>query len=996
MKNVSIAFYRNFSLLMVALFVLGCGGGSGGKTEIVEERAPTYINLSPTSTQVLTTNHPTFKFERNINNTSSAILCSASTADLHDVKLKVIQIDNQTSNATVALEQILQVPNECRFEIEFPALTLEENQAYAWRVSDPDITEDASTVWNSFIYSIQSMGLEDSNPHECENNMVQDWTFVEEKTPWKTAPVPQFSANLPATVLANGDEDSGAGQLQTPYEIVFQNIAFPVEQGKYYQLKFSLKHQGKSDFQIKALAFNGMLDSLQPDSNTSIIGFTGTMTDQNAWVKVTLPAWRANGNFDNLALALVNDENQTVSALIDRVCLVEVNASGCGATLDNPGELPDGFDLNNSDPIVTNLEYLAGTVSDLYPDYNTSTANWFEDVNDSALECSSIGGELTEEEEQEIDMELLDPEMDAALQELNSSTTTMLNNINHDDSNESNITLLSLEPIQNTLNPDKCTDRIIDPTKPFGGRDIVYIHGLQLPALVGNVEYPPTFQEKWPVDKHEFYVSGDILKRAKSYWSTHIERELGAVYDDTITHDYISVPSNSFLIVSWSANQRTRYAVHAVLTQIRDAMAGTNPNVYQSKSAKEKGQCFGDNGIVVITHSTGGLIASAMFGIAENSHDPSAVISTHGPDINIHDTFGDVRFITEKINAQIGINAAYGGSPFAEAALKRLTGLALNPLTGIIAGAFLQQADISSWGSQMVPVLNTSSLVDLVPTVATSRWRPWMASSIPTLTMSGTSLGKSVGNPNKGKGIITGFDDLVLSPSSQSNSYIRRPVFEVKNSRKLKDKGVGEKRAKELIKDGKKASGSGYRNYYNTPYIAPTGMLQANSVKSVTSPTNWHVPNHHIVLQTTGNHFDNVNHVGKNGNNYAYTKHNDVQYSFPFTLNDLTITRDDERNYEETGVVFNGALYSTGLLSNDFASLNQEWIRKVSWGYNWFKVTWIKKPIKVFNTIIGYVKVPKFSSYYKEKIKWQRKYHLLKDYENKIGADYMYDYILKP
>ena len=90
-----------------------------------------------------------------------------------------------------------------------------------------------------------------------------------------------------------------------------------------------------------------------------------------------------------------------------------------------------------------------------------------------------------------------------------------------------------------------------------------------------------------------------------------------------------------------------------------------------------------------------------------------------------------------------------------------------------------------------------------------------------------------------------------------------------------------------------------------------------------------------------------------------------------------------------------GALYSGGYLSNSFRTLQEEWIKKKTWGFNFFKVTWVSKEIRLFGRKI-HLKVPKLIWHYYEFIKWKRTYHLLRDYQNRNGADYMYRYLLRP
>ncbi len=970
-------------ILFFTLLVGGCGTASvspvkkddGGKGK---RNGVRYVHLVPTNMALVSTPTPTYTFERDRDRTSSIVDCSTlNNPPKHNVHVEIVKTGTTATSdgtAQVVLQQTVQVPDDCRFQMHLP-LQLEEYVGYAWRVTSDDQEElqPHTEEWHTFVYA--QNGVEDATAGApCENNIVRDWTFFRQGAlQWQTVPVGNFTPITQAMWVAQGDGDNGAGVLQTPQTVLFQNLRQPIVQGKRYRLKFSLKHNGKNDFQVKAIAFNGVLDSLEADSNKSIIGFTGTITGNGSWFEVVLPVWQANRDFDNLAIAIVNDANTTLSALIDKVCLVETNDSGCGDTEENMGLVPDGFDLDSSNPVITQFEYLNGAVEELYPGYDTTTANWYEEYNASQWGCSSIGGELSDEEEAQIDLELVDPELDQALEDLNNSLPTLLQTAYGVDNNSSD---MNLTPIVNTYNPEKCKPRIVDPSKPFSGRDIVYIHGLQIDALKSNLTTPQRFQEKWPQDWQRFYSGGDIIKKARSYWAKHIQRELGALYDPL--NDTFSTPTNSFAVVSWSANQRVRYAIHAVLTQIRDAMTGNNPNVYLSERAQNAGQCFGDNGIVVITHSTGGLIASAMFGIAERSNDPGANITGYGKTVNIHNSYGDVRFITDKIDAQIGLNAAYGGSPFASKALEYIGAIYTSPIpiisiAGGIADYFLggmaSFVNMSNWETFF-----RSSLVDLMPEVAAERWRPWQASAIPTLILSSAYLAKSDIGSNIGKRFITGFDDLVLSPSSQTASYIRKPRFKVKNKGKLKDKGVAEDRADGLIKDGKKASGTGKRNFFNTPYVAPTGMLQGNSVQSLVDPTNYTVPNHHLVLQTAGNHFDNVNELDDRF--YDYTKSHSL-------------------TNEETAIVFNPALYSQGLLSQSFGTLNREWIRKEAWGFYLPHLKWKYRQVRIFGQTIG-MHIPYWVWQYHEIIKWLRKYHLLEGYKEKVGADYMYEYVLKP
>ncbi|MFT5662319.1 MAG: hypothetical protein ACI9TV_002969 [Sulfurimonas sp.] len=907
-----------------------------------------YINLSPTDTQVLINPYPIFKFERNAISTSSTISCANSTATLNDVKLKVIKIDAQNVNAVVALEQIIQVPNECNFEINFPTLTLEENVGYAWYVSDPDDIEDENTTWNSFIYSTQSIGEGDIDPHSCEKNMVQDQSFLQDNSPWETASVPQFTSILPAIILANGDEDNGAGHLQTPNDVLFQTLAYPMEQGKYYQLKFSLKHEGKTDFQIKALAFNGTLDSLQPDLNTSIIAVTGTMTNQNNWVKVTLPAWQANSDFSNLAIAIFNENNETISALIDRVCIAEASYDGCGEEVDVTIDVPSGFDMNNSDPVITITRYEAGATSDLYPNYDTSTSNWYADVNNTDLECSSIGGgeELTSEEQAELDYILSQEE---GLDDDYALIDSMELNNTSPDINETGL------PLVTTTAGDKtCGDRIVDLSKPFSGRDIVYVHGLQQAVLNGYKHHPPTFTGRWPNDAADFYEGGEYHNATKGYWNNHIRHVLGGDETD---------PTNSYLIVTWSTNQHLYPAINAILKQVQDARDGNNAGVVFSKEGRNKGQCFGDNGIVFVSHSTGGQIISTMFGLLELNKN------------NLASPFHIDSSLYDLMDAQVAFDAAFRGSPIATAGLVTNS---ISVLTHLMGDGIrkLFNDDVLSGASTFVP--RDTIMADLGLESYRSHYRSIMEEGTkPTLMLAGTLTGAPTDmSRTAAEVLIRGYNDGVLSSWSQTNHMTKRPKYWVKNKWLLKDLHAERAKKMSMYRKGKIFFNPLKFRYFVTPYLSPSGMIQYNSVQSVADDRAY-LKNHYPIIQAPANHFGNVDEIHLNGNSY----YQPYEYF--------------ENNWEESSVVHDASLYTRGLLSTEFATLPYIEIAKETWGLHWIKTIWVRKEIKIFGKVIR-LKVPKFTWHYYEYIKWQRQYELLRNSKDKKGADYMYQYLLRP
>ncbi|WP_341222201.1 hypothetical protein [Polaribacter atrinae] len=934
--------------------------------------------IFPSAEEVIHNASPTFKYS----------LLGGESGITKTIILTVVKLSdnpNWIAEDNIILQEEIESNLNNTTTKNFSNLSLELNNAYAWNIElkgETPIEDDMN--WNVFYYFKKGIIISDEDPHVCNTKYIGNPSF-KDKSYWKTTST-SFRTNTNTNTVSNGHDDMGSGSILNPNTIIYQKLQTPIRKDKNYQLKFSLNQKNqKSKFKIKAIAFNGTLNSLTPTSDIAIMTVSGTIPNKNDWSKITLSAWEAHKGFESIALIFMPENRKaTINLLLDRVCLDEVE-SAC-----DQNNLTFGIDNAQGDDsiTVTNNEYWAGSVQDLYPDQDTSNADWYANIADE--ECQSIGGEDSEDDQvvlnvqEEQEIEEANEELKTIAKELEKSAPKMF------------VPLNTITPIQQNEKDIKCSkkDRVLDNSKPFGGRDIIYIHGLQLQAILGNLKSTPTFQGKWPENKNAFYKDGGIYSTGDvdqdgeyyneamkghdgkpGYWENHIKRGLGS----------LTSPSNSFLIVTYSANQRLDVSIHAVLTQIKEAMEGNNPNLQRSKNALSTGECFGSNGIVVITHSTGGLLASTMFGIAEQSHTNQ----------RLRDYYGDVRFITDKIDAQIGFDAAYGGSRLAEIGKNVLAKVTNNALLAQLATQYFTNNKVDLNDYVDITHLrqldaNGTILTDLTPSVSANLWRPYMASTIPTLTMTGSTIGNphesAVAKPmmtKAGNYFIKGYDDGVLSPVSQANSRNDFSRFKVKNRGKLVDKGHRDNKKDGVIHASKQGQHSniGTRNYYNTPYLSPTGMLQGNSVARIIDPTNNHVPNHHTVLQTSGDHYDNVDLVNRYSQ-YSYLKTKGSGSEGPII------------NNEETGIVFNSALYSTGLLNRDFSGLNQELIRNEKWGFHAPKITMVRKCIRLFRKE-RCIKLPKISWHYYEYIKWQRKYHLLKDYETKIGMDYMYEYILR-
>jgi len=935
--------------------------------------------IYPNNEEIIYTNSPTFKYSLNNKNTTSQ---SPQRKTSKIVILTVVKLSDDPNwlaeNNIILQEKILSNINTGTIK-SFNNLSLTLNNAYAWNIEFKGKTPNEDDMnWNVFYYFDKNTIIDKEDPHKCASKYILNPSF-KEKSYWKVTNNNSLITNSGVNTVFFGHDDNGAGSITSPNTILHQKLRIPIQMGKSYQLKFSLKQQKESKFSIKVIAFNGILNSLAPSSDIAIMTISGTIPYKNDWSKITLSAWEAHKNFNNIALVFIPENKKNIlHLLLDRVCLYEVESACELNSLTYEGENTEG----DESITVTYQEYLAGSVHDLYPNQNTTTVDWYANIAD---ECLAIGGDDSDEDDIKLN-ELDEIEIDKTQKELKEIEEQLISN-EPDYFKSKN----GIQPIhQNIKYKCKNSKPKLDSSKPFGGRDIVYIHGLQLEAIIANIKNSSDFQGKWPVDKHAFYKNGghnpsntsqdgEFYNEARLMWDKHIIRGLGS----------LSLPSNSYLIATYSANQRLEVAIHAVLSQINEAMAGNNPNLIKSLSAKKSRDCFGSNGIVLIAHSTGGLVASTLLGIAEKSNTNQTY----------KDYYGDVRFISNKLDAQIGIDAAYGGSPLATAGIAVLSGVNNSPLINKMAKIFLKNDNLQHL-TNFDPY--QTILYDLMPTTSRNKWRPIMQSNTPTLKMTGITTGKSAEGlmTMAGNLLMRGFDDGVLSSSSQSGHYKKRPGFKVKNRGKLVDKGTELRKRRALVRMSKSGKNIhlGERNYYITPYLSGTGMLQGNSVKSVIDNPNQFIPNHFTVLQTTGDHFDNVTEVQRNQNNYAYTDGDnllEVAHLLSHNIASIFIPPVTKiRNNEETSVVFNSHLYSSGLLNINFAKLNQEWIKKETWGFHAPKIIMVRKCIRLFKKE-RCIKLPKVTWHYYEYIKWQRKYHLLKDYKTKRGMDYMYEYILR-
>ncbi|HEV2846747.1 MAG TPA: hypothetical protein VG477_17970, partial [Thermoanaerobaculia bacterium] len=422
----------------------------------------------------------------------------------------------------------------------------------------------------------------------------------------------------------------------------------------------------------------------------------------------------------------------------------------------------------------------------------------------------------------------------------------------------------------------------------FGGRDIVFVHGLRMDPLFDKMfGTHPGASTTWPKDKAAFYGNGYWKQGAERYWADHIKKFLT---DRGI--------KNRYLIVAHPSTQRLEVGAQAILTQIAEAMM-TGEGVVDPTGRNNKSG-FGTPSYVVVSHSLGGLITDVAMSAAAQ-----------------HLNLG-VDFVPRYAKGHVALNAAFNGSRYATAAIA-LAGYAtfVNPPPswvcqvanlGVIA---LNQLGSNNPTLSCPPnflVLADSVLVDLVPAVAQLKWGSYVRSTpVRTLTVAG-------GHPTylaPFKNVLTlGYDDGVVNVESQianPNSAFLSPsgfnpagpfalvrVFDMGVFRTYPARAIGyyiDQVVEHFLNPLSLFPHPALVAAGPTPYVSPTGMLQpVQSQYGLTGGYNplRRSPNHFSFIFSAADHF---------GGSTGPFNGQDYRNSF------------GERNWEETRVITDPAVF---------------------------------------------------------------------------------------
>lgn len=653
---------------------------------------------------------------------------------------------------------------------------------------------------------------------------------------------------------------------------------------------------------------------------------------------------------------------------------VQVDASGTVL-------LPADTDTLESPPVFEYVEQDMGDVAVLYPGVDTTVDTWQE-----KFPCErAIGGTLPDAASMAPDPGDLEFANDYAAAEQEYEK-----NYGHIDPTDPLDTTTVAAP---TYYPGEHKPYTRKGKYVFGGRDIVFVHGLKLGHLAAG---RPGWQQpsSFPADSAnaDFY-SGYYYQKALVTWQAHIQQFL-------INHGY----RNRVLIVSYSCGERLQKGARAVLAQIGDAMVSgvgvLNPN-------NDGNQGFGRPSFVIISHSTGGLIV-----------DVALALAAQHPGLN-------AGYIPQYCKAHVAIQGAHMGSELAKAAIV-LTSSALVPANPLITQVMtaLNEGDPNIPAVSAATVMN-SVLLDLVPSVAQQVWGGYV-SSVPVRTV--TVVGAHPTLFKWFKHVLArGFDDGVLTINSQvanpNNADLWPSGFRTDPSGLLANydmgvRGLGANQtvsytigggpllslsvafSNNSLNSPKRALGyyldqrADARAPLNqalypiphyfaagaTPYIAPSGLLQTVSTYYTQpapvsgNPLN-RTPGYFSYLQSASDHFTGT---------HDRLPYNPNSFSGSLYANSPDFFAAGERNFEETRVITDPGVYQPVPMPDGD---NEPLLRPA----NTPAVIERVRGLRVTFT----VKIGKKWKKTTSKWIWKRRYHLLQDCDTRRQCDYMYESVLK-
>ncbi|MDB2439522.1 hypothetical protein N9W89_12475 [Hellea sp.] len=957
--------------------------------------------IEPSDPTVSTDLDPTFTFYRS----ATANIPAASCATSQPGEMAVIII-HETANATTMAtsiaagttvhSQIIELPDDCIFEINLTDFEPDLYKSYAWTVvSELTTPIESDTNWSRLIFSEYEINLNSlpstSTNEEClKGGLINDPTFQAESASWIRTDRMLMVGGALAPDLLNGHNDAGAISVNQNTPVLMTELVTPMVASQPYDFELSIKVESVTD-QI-SLRLWGItspitpVDGLIPSATVQLLEETAPFDPiTGSWVRHSFRGFTPSREFVSIAIEIVQSAG-TFQAAVDKVGLCnKIKGSPCDQSLDMAEYLPQSVTLPtgvsypaSSEETVVTTDF--GAVGNLYPNEDMTTINWLENhigeedaLGTGPMQCNSIGERdwrdvpppVGFDEERELKFDAFFEELETWLSKQNIEETPPVQPAPRP---------VPTPPANASAGP--ACEANLDPSLPYGGRDIVYVHGLITPHLLDSYSLNQKFAGKWFDQPEDFYSGGAYDKWIKGgsadgrgYWNNHIVQQLGDLEN----------PTNGYLIVNYATTERLNVGMHAVATQIADARDGNNRGyinsqrdadaIIQTGQNPEEVNCFGQNGIVIVSHSTGGLLTSAMLATSEMSRgpvlDPRTILARA-----IYRS--DLGWLSDLTALHVSIDGAQVGSPLAPAGIKTM--LLTTP-----ANTPISVFQMFNDGSGLQPAINpfSSILVDLTPAYASTHWVPlYRFASVPTVNLIGSTPGLAAGDRASfdhvvGQLLARGFDDGVNPTISQQ--AIQLPHHEAPFYRSTLrigsrwDFGTPIPKAWSMARQGSRTSPLGFPRYFVHPALAPSGMIQSRGVAQLPS-NNRFAANHYPLIQSTSSHYDpGTKMIDPAEKDYA-------QVWF------------DINNWEETGVILHDDLINLGIVEPDFlADLQRQTRRQLvipipypcgitfnAWSQ--FSIDWCQ-----FELVI-----------------WRRNYLLLNDGgQSQSDLDYVYNYVLR-
>lgn len=447
------------------------------------------------------------------------------------------------------------------------------------------------------------------------------------------------------------------------------------------------------------------------------------------------------------------------------------------AVLDKEGQVVFPVGATDIEASVL-VEEARGPISALYPDLDTTTDGFYSD-----LPCDpSIGGTLPtmpSPSQDEIDAEaFLNSVIPGIIEKYPPDPVTDLRLM--ENFAVAGCSLVSLHAA-GRWEEARCTDpAFLHSDQPFEGRDIIFVHGLELQDLkdkignpLGSAGWIHPANAVWPQDSSEFLgANGYFRVSAEHYWNNHLREHLfdpdspananaGWQFSAADLAPRYRPKANRYLLISWSSNQSLEYAQHTLLYQImlamRDGRNVVTPPTYPGKSESRP---FCANGCIIVSHSTGSLIINTAMSRARSGH--------YGP---------GAEQVQRGVLAHVAFDGATSGSRLAEIGIAvALQGTqAVNGASLLCTIADQLFAVAGSCQAPDMSFVPTSILYDLLPRVSQQVWGPVSnGSPVPTVTFAGaTPRGNQAGGLTKV--FLPGVDDGVETMNSACGNP--NPVF---------------------------------------------------------------------------------------------------------------------------------------------------------------------------------------------------------------------------